>query len=291
MGLQTTLGKDVVLDSVSMRFGDFTAVEPSDLAVNAGEFFSILGPSGCGKTTILRMISGFLRPSSGKVVIGGQDMTDLGPNKRPTALIFQNLALFPLMTVWENVAFGLEARRMPKAKRRKRAEELLDLVALPGEVDKKPTELSGGQRQRVAVARCLAVEPAVLLLDEPLSALDLKLRQHMRAELKSIQRKTGRHLHLHHPRPGRSADHVRPDRGHEPGTDRAGRPYCEPLRQPRHRRSSRHSWASRTSSRARSPHARAMKPVSRRQSAASRASTRTISSPATAPCFLSGPSA
>ena len=191
MGLQTARGKDVALDSVSMRFGDFTAVEPSDLAVNAGEFFSILGPSGCGKTTILRMISGFLRPSSGKVIIGGQDMTDLGPNKRPTALIFQNLALFPLMTVWENVAFGLEARRVPKTQRRKRAEELLDLVALSGEADKKPTELSGGQRQRVAVARCLAVEPSVLLLDEPLSALDLKLRQRMRAELKSIQRKTG----------------------------------------------------------------------------------------------------
>ena len=191
MDVQTARGKDVALVSVSMRFGDFTAVQPSDLDINAGEFFSILGPSGCGKTTILRIVSGFLKPSTGKVMIGGEDMTNLGPNKRPTALIFQNLALFPLMKVWENVAFGLEARRVPKTERRRRAEELLELVALPGQGDKRPTELSGGQRQRVAVARALAVEPSVLLLDEPLSSLDLKLRQHMRAELRSIQRKTG----------------------------------------------------------------------------------------------------
>ncbi len=183
-------GNDVELIDVSMRFGDFTAVEPTDLSVRAGEFFSILGPSGCGKTTILRMVSGFLRPTTGQVVIGGTDMTPLGPNRRPTALIFQNLALFPLMSVWENVAFGLEARGVDKQARRRRADELLDLVALQGQADKKPTELSGGQRQRVAVARALAVEPSVLLLDEPLSALDLKLRQRMRAELKEIQRKT-----------------------------------------------------------------------------------------------------
>lgn len=191
MDMQDLRGKDVELDGVSMRFGDFTAVEPTDLTIRAGEFFSILGPSGCGKTTILRMVSGFLKPSTGRIRIGGEDMTQLGPNRRPTALIFQNLALFPLMTVWENVAFGLEARGMPRAERRRRADALLELVALTGQGDKKPTELSGGQRQRVAVARGLAVEPAVLLLDEPLSALDLKLRQHMRAELKSIQRKTG----------------------------------------------------------------------------------------------------
>ena len=184
-------GNQVVLQSASMRFGGFAAVHPTDLTIHGGEFFSILGPSGCGKTTLLRMISGFLKPTTGRIRIGDTDVTDLGPNRRPTALIFQNLALFPLMTVWENVAFGLEAQGIPKAERRRRAEELLELVALPGQADKMPAALSGGQRQRVAVARALAVEPAVLLLDEPLSALDLKLRQHMRAELKAIQRKTG----------------------------------------------------------------------------------------------------
>jgi len=184
-------GKDVVLNNVSMRFGDFTAVEPTNLTIEAGEFFSILGPSGCGKTTILRMISGFLEPSSGDILIGGESMRGAGPHKRPTALIFQSLALFPLMSVWENVAFGLEMRDWPKTKRRERAQELLEMTALTDQAEKKPSELSGGQRQRVAIARALAVEPAVLLLDEPLSALDLKLRQHMRAELKTIQRQTG----------------------------------------------------------------------------------------------------
>ncbi|SDZ81910.1 ABC transporter ATP-binding protein [Rubrimonas cliftonensis] len=184
-------GREVALDGLSMRFGDFTAVHPTDLTIRAGEFFSILGPSGCGKTTVLRAISGFAAPSAGRVLIGGDDVTALGPNRRPTALIFQSLALFPLMTVWENVAFGLEARGMARAERRRRADALLELVALEGQGDKRPAQLSGGQRQRVAVARALAVEPAVLLLDEPLSALDLKLRQHMRAELKAIQRRTG----------------------------------------------------------------------------------------------------
>ena len=182
-------GKDVRLDKVSIRFGDSTAVQPTDLSIHAGEFFSILGPSGCGKTTLLRTISGFIEPTAGRVLIGGEDMA--GPNERPTALIFQNLALFPLMSVAENVAFGLEARGMRKAERLKRAQELLELVALGGYGDKKPADLSGGQRQRVAIARALAVEPAVLLLDEPLSALDLKLRQHMRSELRAIQKRVG----------------------------------------------------------------------------------------------------
>ncbi|WP_299966368.1 ABC transporter ATP-binding protein [uncultured Roseobacter sp.] len=185
-------GKDVVLDGVEITYPNgFTAVHQTDLTVEAGEFFSILGPSGCGKTTILRAVSGFVAPSRGAVRIGGEDQTGLGPNARPTALIFQNLALFPLMPVWENVAFGLEARGVAKRARRARAEELLALVALADQADKLPGELSGGQRQRVAIARALAVDPAVLLLDEPLSALDLKLRQHMRAELRAIQRKTG----------------------------------------------------------------------------------------------------
>ncbi|MFQ5775304.1 MAG: ABC transporter ATP-binding protein [Kiloniellaceae bacterium] len=185
------MGMNVDLDAVTMRFGDFTAVRNANLTVEPGEFFSFLGPSGCGKTTILRMVSGFIDPTEGTIRIGGRDMRGIGPNKRPTALIFQNLALFPLMKVWENIAFGLRFRGVDTASRRKRAEELLELIELPGQGDKLVSELSGGQRQRVAVARALAVEPEVLLLDEPLSALDLKLRQHMRAELRSIQKRTG----------------------------------------------------------------------------------------------------
>ncbi|TDX25558.1 ABC transporter ATP-binding protein [Rhodovulum visakhapatnamense] len=187
----TPSGMDIALSGAAVRFGTFQAVHPTDLTIEAGEFFSILGPSGCGKTTILRLLSGFLDPSEGEVRIGGQPMAGIGPSDRPTALIFQNLALFPLMTVWENVAFGLEMRGWKTARRRARAFELLDMVALGGQGDKLPSELSGGQRQRVAIARALAVEPAVLLLDEPLSALDLKLRQHMRAELKQLQETTG----------------------------------------------------------------------------------------------------
>jgi spermidine/putrescine transport system ATP-binding protein len=165
-------GKDVVLDSVSMQFGSFVAVQPTDLQVDAGEFFSILGPSGCGKTTLLRIVSGFNEPTGGRVLIGGEDMCGIGPNRRPTALIFQNLALFPLMSVWENVAFGLEARGVGRAARRKRAEELLHLVALDQEMHKKPGALSGGQRQRVAIARVMLKNAPILLLDEATSALD-----------------------------------------------------------------------------------------------------------------------
>jgi spermidine/putrescine transport system ATP-binding protein len=181
----------VELDSVWIRFGEFVAARDVNIAIRQGEFFSFLGPSGCGKTTLLRAVSGFLEPSQGTVRIGGRDMAGIGPNKRPTALIFQNLALFPLMSVSENIAFALEVRGVGKAERRKRADELLELIALPGQGDKMCHELSGGQRQRVAIARALAAEPSVLLLDEPLSALDLKLRQHMRTELRAIQQRVG----------------------------------------------------------------------------------------------------
>jgi spermidine/putrescine transport system ATP-binding protein len=185
------MSEDVELSRVSMDFGQFRAVNQVDVTIKAGEFFSFLGPSGCGKTTILRMVSGFIDPTEGAVRIGGADMRGIGANRRPTALIFQNLALFPLMPVWENIAFGLEVRGVDKATRKAKAEELLRLVDLPGAGDKKIAQLSGGQKQRVAIARALAVEPKVMLLDEPLSALDLKLRQHMRAELRAIQKRTG----------------------------------------------------------------------------------------------------
>ena len=179
------------LENVCCDFGSFRAVDTANVSIEPGEFFSFLGPSGCGKTTILRMISGFIEPTHGQIRIGGMDMKGQRPNQRPTALIFQNLALFPLMPIWENISFGLEVRGVDKAARRKRAQELLDMVDLPDAADKMVSQLSGGQKQRVAIARALAVEPKVMLLDEPLSALDLKLRQHMRAELRAIQKRTG----------------------------------------------------------------------------------------------------
>ena len=184
-------GVSVELQNLWVRFGEFVAVRDAGVKIEPGEFFSFLGPSGCGKTTILRTVSGFLEPSEGRVLIGGKDMAGTGPNKRPTALIFQNLALFPLMRVWENIAFAMEVAGASKTERRKRADELLELIALEGQGDKFVHELSGGQRQRVAVARALCAEPSVLLLDEPLSALDLKLRQHMRTELRAIQQRVG----------------------------------------------------------------------------------------------------
>jgi spermidine/putrescine transport system ATP-binding protein len=180
----------VELRDVSMDFDKYRAVDNVSVKINPGEFFSFLGPSGCGKTTILRMVSGFIEPTIGDVLIGDKNMKGIGPNRRPTAMIFQNLALFPLMPVWENIAFGLEMRGVDKTTRRKKADELLELVELPGVGDRFASQLSGGQRQRVAIARALAVQPQVMLLDEPLSALDLKLRQHMRTELRAIQKRT-----------------------------------------------------------------------------------------------------
>ncbi len=184
-------GVAVNLENVWIKFGDFVAVRDANVSINGGDFFSFLGPSGCGKTTILRAVSGFLSPSQGRVLIGGKDMAGIGPNRRPTALIFQNLALFPLMKVWENITFSMEVKGASAAERRKRADELLDMIALGGQGDKLPSELSGGQKQRVAIARALCASPDVLLLDEPLSALDLKLRQHMRTELRAIQQRVG----------------------------------------------------------------------------------------------------
>ncbi|MCG6910395.1 MAG: ABC transporter ATP-binding protein [Deltaproteobacteria bacterium] len=185
------MSADVKFDNIWVKFGSFVAARKVNLHIQQGEFFTILGPSGCGKTTLLRCVSGFQTPSEGRIYIGGKDMAGIGPNKRPTALIFQNLALFPLMSVRDNITFALEVRGVSKAKRLKKGEELLDLIALPDEGDKFVNELSGGQMQRVAIARAMAAEPDVLLLDEPLSALDLRLRQHMRTELRTIQQRVG----------------------------------------------------------------------------------------------------
>jgi putative spermidine/putrescine transport system ATP-binding protein len=181
----------VRLDGVVKRFGDLVAVDGVDLDVAPGEFFSMLGPSGSGKTTCLRMIAGFELPSEGRILLGGRDVTRLAPYERDVNTVFQDYALFPHMTVAENVEYGLKVRGVGRADRRGRVTEALAMVRLPGYDERKPAQLSGGQRQRVALARALVNEPAVLLLDEPLGALDLKLRQEMQIELKAIQQDIG----------------------------------------------------------------------------------------------------
>ncbi len=182
---------EVEILDVSHRFGEIRALRHVTLSIGAGRFAVLLGPSGCGKTTLLSVIGGFLFPSRGMVRIGGREVTALPAARRPTTTVFQDYALFPHMTLGANVAFGLRMRRLPRAERRRRAEEMLRLVGLAGMAAKMPHELSGGQRQRVALARALAVQPEVLLLDEPLGALDLKLRRQMQDELKAIQRRVG----------------------------------------------------------------------------------------------------
>jgi putative spermidine/putrescine transport system ATP-binding protein len=169
-------------------YGQVAAVAGVDLDIAESEFFTMLGPSGSGKTTLLRLIAGFERPDAGSVELGGRDVTRVPPYARNVNTVFQDYALFPHMTVLENVAYGLRVRRVPGAERRRRAEAALEMVRLPGLGGRKPVQLSGGQRQRVALARAIVNEPAVLLLDEPLGALDLKLRQEMQLELKRIQR-------------------------------------------------------------------------------------------------------
>ena len=182
---------DLSVFNVIKKFKDFTAVDSVSFEVEKGKFFSILGPSGCGKTTLLRMISGFFEPTSGKIEINGRNMAGIPPNKRPVNLIFQNLALFPMMNVGQNIAFGLERRGEKRQIIKTKTGEILERVGLPGFEDKKVDQLSGGQRQRVAIARSLIMEPAVLLLDEPLGALDLKLREQMKIELKTLQTQVG----------------------------------------------------------------------------------------------------
>ncbi len=179
------------LEGVVKRFGDVVAVDGIDLDVRDGEFFSMLGPSGSGKTTCLRMIAGFEAPSQGRVLLGGRDVSKLAPYERDVNTVFQDYALFPHMTVRENVEYGLRVQRVGKSDRRDRAEQALAMVRLEGLGARKPGALSGGQRQRVALARALIMRPKVLLLDEPLGALDLKLRQQMQIELKQIQQEVG----------------------------------------------------------------------------------------------------
>lgn len=181
----------VRFEKVSRHFGDVKAVDEVGLEIGDGEFFSMLGPSGSGKTTCLRMIAGFDRPTSGHIFLYGQDVSNLPPYERDINTVFQDYALFPHMNVGDNIAYGLMIKRVPKEERMKRVEEMLDLVQLTGFAERKPSQLSGGQRQRVALARALINHPKVLLLDEPLGALDLKLRQQMQVELKAIQKRVG----------------------------------------------------------------------------------------------------
>lgn len=181
----------VEMRDVIKRFGDVVAVDRVSLPIYDGEFFSLLGPSGCGKTTTLRMIAGFEQPTEGEVFIAGQPVAGVPAFERNTNMVFQNYALFPHMTVAQNVAFGLEMKRVPRAEINRRVTESLEMVRLPGMEDRRPNQLSGGQQQRVALARALVNRPAVLLLDEPLGALDLKLRKEMQLELKDLQHRVG----------------------------------------------------------------------------------------------------
>lgn len=182
---------DLSVQQVTKRFGDFTAVNSVSFEVEQGRFFSILGPSGCGKTTLLRMIAGLTAPDEGRIDIRGRSMLGIPPNKRPVNLIFQQLALFPMMDVGENIAFGLRRRGESRETIQRKVRAILERVDLAGFETKRVDQLSGGQKQRVAIARCLVLEPTVLLLDEPLGALDLKLREQMKVELKKLQAKVG----------------------------------------------------------------------------------------------------
>ena len=194
-------------------YGDVVAVDGVDLEIAADEFFTMLGPSGSGKTTCLRLIAGFERPDDGRVELGGDDVSGLPPHERDVNTVFQDYALFPHMSVGENVAYGLKVKKVGGDERRRRVAEALGMVRLGGYEDRRPGQLSGGQRQRVALARALVNRPRVLLLDEPLGALDLKLRQQMQQELRTLQQEVRHHLRLRHARPGGGAHDERPPGG------------------------------------------------------------------------------
>ncbi|MBO4287225.1 MAG: ABC transporter ATP-binding protein [Kiritimatiellae bacterium] len=181
----------LVIDKVSKQFGALTAVDSVSLGIKKGEFFSLLGPSGCGKTTLLRMLGGFETPDCGRIYLDGKDITDLPPNQRRVHTIFQNYALFPTMTVRENIAFPLRIAKLPKAKIDESVDAMLEMIQMKAHAYKYPSQISGGQKQRVAIVRALVDHPQVLLLDEPLAALDLKLRQHMLMELDIIHDQVG----------------------------------------------------------------------------------------------------
>jgi putative spermidine/putrescine transport system ATP-binding protein len=188
---QTYATGSLVLEKIVHRFGDMIALKDIDLAIKPGEFVSLLGPSGCGKTTLLRIISGFLKPSTGRILLNGQSVESLSASQRGVGIVFQNYALFPHMTVWDNIAYGLRAKRISKSKVSSKVGEMLELVQLGHLAKRYPSELSGGQQQRVAIARALAVEPKLMLLDEPFSALDKNLRLDMQIEIRRLLSEQG----------------------------------------------------------------------------------------------------
>jgi putative spermidine/putrescine transport system ATP-binding protein len=189
--MATNRGHRLTLDNITQRFNDFTAVRDISLEVAGGELVALLGPSGCGKSTLLRIMSGFIRQSEGRVLFDGQPVDHLSPSQRGVGIVFQNYALFPHMTVAENVAYGLQARKWPRDKIAGRVDEMLALVHMSEFAGRKPRQLSGGQQQRIALARCLAIDPKILLLDEPFGALDKNLRLDMQIEVKRLQRESG----------------------------------------------------------------------------------------------------
>ena len=237
MSIDTGLAEteiDVEFRHATKRFGSLTAVDGVDLQVRKGEFLSLLGPSGCGKTTSLRLMAGFEQPDEGEILIGGVNAVGIPPYRRDVNTVFQSYALFPHMSVLDNVAYGLKQRRVGKAERYARAREALELVQLTGREKHRPSMLSGGQQQRVALARALVMNPRVLLLDEPLGALDQKLRKEMQVELKRIQETGRHHVRLRDPRPGGGALHVR-SRGRD-----VERPHRAARRAARHLRPAAH---------------------------------------------------
>ena len=181
------MSDDLECVDLSKRFGPFTAVDDVSFGVPRGSFFSILGPSGCGKTTLMRMIAGFETPSAGDIRLKGKSVVGMPPNRRNVKMVFQHLALFPMMNVGENIAYGLRCRGEGRAEIERKVADVLARIGLPGVAGKEVSQLSGGQKQRIAIARCMVLEPDVLLLDEPLGALDLKLRERMKIELKQLQ--------------------------------------------------------------------------------------------------------
>ena len=209
---------DIRIQDVSKHYGPVTALNDVSLEVKQGEFVTLLGPSGSGKTTLLMVVAGFTTPDTGSVSIGQADITRMPPYRRGIGVVFQNYALFPHMTVGENIAFPLRMRHIPRAKRRRMVEHSIDVVRLAGMADRMPAQLSGGQKQRVALARAMVFNPPVLLMDEPLSALDKKTSRTHAARAQGSSKTPGHHRALCDPRPAGSIDPVQPDRNHQPGT-------------------------------------------------------------------------